>query len=72
MVELGLAGRTPKKPRSLTRRGKRPAAPGLVGRKFTAVAPDLRWVGDGTMSMTGEGPLYLATVEDLFGRRLLG
>jgi transposase InsO family protein len=72
MVELGLAGRTPKKPRSLTRQGKRPAPPDLVGRKFTAVAPDLLWVGDGTMIMTGEGPLYLATVEDLFGRRLLG
>jgi transposase InsO family protein len=72
MAELGLAGRKPKKPRSLTRQGKRPVAPDLVGRKFTAVAPDVLWVGDGTMIITDEGPLYLATVEDLFSRRLLG
>lgn len=72
MAELGLAGRAPKRPRSLTRRGKRAAAPDLVRRKFTAVAPDLLWVGDGTMIGTDEGPLYLATVEDLFARRLLG
>ncbi|MEU4229124.1 IS3 family transposase [Nonomuraea sp. NPDC026600] len=72
MVELGLAGRKPKRPRSLTRQGKRPAAPDLVGRKFTAVAADVLWVGDGTMIDTDEGPLYLATVEDLFSRRLLG
>ncbi|MFC6581443.1 IS3 family transposase [Planomonospora parontospora] len=72
MAELGLAGRAPKKRRSLTRPGKRSAAPDLVGRKFTAVAADVLWVGDGTQIDTDEGPLYLATVEDLFSRRLLG
>ncbi|MCK2216363.1 IS3 family transposase [Actinomadura sp. ATCC 31491] len=72
MAELGLASRPPKKRRSLTRQGKRVAAPDLVGRKFTAVAPDVLWVGDGTMIDTDEGPLYLATVENLFSRRLLG
>ncbi|MFC3823156.1 IS3 family transposase [Planomonospora venezuelensis] len=72
MAELGLAGRAPKKRRSLTRPGKRPAALDLVGRKFTAVAADVLWVGDGTQIDTDEGPLYLATVEDLFSRRLLG
>lgn len=72
MAELGLAGRRPKKPRSLTRQGKRPAAPDLVRRKFTAIAPDVLWVGDVTMIRTDEGPLYLASVEDLFSRRLLG
>ncbi|MEU6408197.1 IS3 family transposase [Microbispora sp. NPDC046933] len=39
MAELGLAGRPPKKRRSLTRQGRRPAVSGLVRRKFTAVAP---------------------------------
>ncbi|GGI66853.1 integrase [Microbispora rosea subsp. aerata] len=72
MAELGLAGRPPRKRRSLTRQGKRPAAPDLVRRKFTAVAPDLLWCGDVTEIDTGEGKLYLATVEDLFSRRLLG
>jgi putative transposase len=72
MAELGLAGRAPKRSRSLTRQGKRPAAPDLVRRKFTAAAPDVLWVGDVTMISTDEGPLYLASVEDLFSRRLLG
>ncbi|MEQ4718360.1 IS3 family transposase [Nonomuraea sp. B19D2] len=72
MAELGLAGRRPKKPRSLTRQGKRPAAPDLVRRKFTAVSPDVLWVGDVTMIRTDEGPLYLSSVEELFSRRLLG
>ncbi|WP_344957613.1 IS3 family transposase [Actinomadura miaoliensis] len=72
MAEHGLAGRPPKRRRSLTRQGRRPAAPDLVRRKFTAVAPDVLWCGDVTQIETDEGPLYLATVEDLFSRRILG
>jgi putative transposase len=72
MAELGLAGRTPKRRRSLTRQGKRKAAPDRVRRQFTAVAPNLLWCGDLTEVDTGEGKLYLATVLDLFSRRLLG
>jgi transposase InsO family protein len=72
MAALGLAGRPPKRRRSLTRQGRRQAAPDLVHRNFTAVAPDLLWVGDVTQIDTDEGPLYLATVEDMFARRLLG
>jgi transposase InsO family protein len=72
MAALGLAGRAARKRRSLTRQGKRPAAGDLVRRNFTAVAPDVLWCGDVTEIVTGEGKLYLATVEDLFSRRLLG
>ncbi|MFG2305450.1 IS3 family transposase [Actinacidiphila glaucinigra] len=72
MVELGLQGRKPPKRRSLTRQGKRKAARDLVGRRFDAVTPDVLWVGDMTEIETGEGKLYLATVIDLFSRRLLG
>jgi putative transposase len=72
MAELGLAGRTPKRRRNLTRQGKRAAAPDRVRRQFTAVAPDVLWCGDLTEVDTGEGKLYLATVLDLFSRRLLG
>jgi transposase InsO family protein len=43
-----------------------------VRRKFTAVAPNVLWCGDLTEVDTGEGKLYLATVLDLFSRRLLG
>ncbi|TDD13603.1 IS3 family transposase [Actinomadura sp. KC06] len=72
MAELGLAGRPFKRRRSLTRPGRRPAAPDLVRRNFTAVAPDVLWCGDVTQIDTDEGPLYLATTEDLFSRRMLG
>jgi transposase InsO family protein len=72
MAELGLAGRPPKRRRSLTRAGRRPVARDLVRRVFTAVAPDVLWCGDVTQIDTDEGPLYLATTEDLFSRRMLG
>jgi transposase InsO family protein len=72
MASLGLAGRTPKRRRSLTKPGKRPVAPDRVRRQFTAVAPNVLWCGDLTEVDTDEGKLYLATVLDLFSRRLLG
>lgn len=72
MAELGLAGRKPRRRRSLTRAGKRPTAPDRVRRQFTAVAANLLWCGDLTEIVTDEGKLYLATVLDLFSRRLLG
>ena len=72
MAELGLAGRKPKRRRSLTKPGKRPTAPDRVRRQFTAVAPNLLWCGDLTVIETDEGKLYLATVLDLFSRRMLG
>ncbi|MGH2896982.1 MAG: IS3 family transposase [Sciscionella sp.] len=72
MVELGLAGRAVKRRRSLTRQSRRPVARDLVRRIFTAVAPDVLWCGDVTQIDTDEGPLYLASTEDLFSRRMLG
>ncbi len=72
MAELGLAGRKPKRRRHLTRQGKRKAAPDRVGRKFTAPAPNVLWCVDLTEIDTDEGKLYLATVLDLFSRRMLG
>jgi transposase InsO family protein len=48
-------------------------APDLIGRDFTAPAPNLRYVGDITYLPVGErGFLYLATVVDLYSRRLVG
>jgi transposase InsO family protein len=49
------------------------AVPGLLGRNFTASAPDRAWVGDITyLPVVGGKFLYPATVIDLFSRRLLG
>ncbi|MFD8707236.1 IS3 family transposase [Kitasatospora sp. NPDC059648] len=73
MAESGLQGRKPpQRRRSLTRQGKRKTARDLVHRHFDAVSPNVLWVGDMTEIDTGEGKLYLATVIDLFSRRLLG
>lgn len=74
MARQGLQGRSPKrKRRSLTRPDKAAAPiPDLVGRDFHAVAINQRWCGDLTEIPTGEGKLYLATVEDLASRRLPG
>ncbi|MFC9535037.1 DDE-type integrase/transposase/recombinase [Streptomyces sp. NPDC056975] len=72
MAELGLAGRTVRRRRGLTWPGRRPASPDFVRRDFTVEAPDLVCSGDMTEIETGEGKLYMATVIDLFSRRLLG
>lgn len=72
MAELGLAGRLKRRRYSLTRQGKRPVARDLVHRNFDAVAPDVLWCGDMTEIATGEGKCYLATVIDMFSRRMLG
>jgi transposase InsO family protein len=48
------------------------AATDRVGRDFNPSAPDVTWCGDITYLRTGEGWLYLATVIDLFSRRVIG
>lgn len=73
MAELGLAGRRPRRRRSLTRQATQTAsAPDLVRRDFTAAEPNVAWCGDLTEIPTDEGPLHLAGVEDMFSRRVLG
>lgn len=72
MADLGLVARVRRRRRGLTKPGKRPVAPDRVRRQFHAPAPDVLWCGDLTEVDTDEGKLYLATVIDLFSRRLLG
>jgi putative transposase len=72
MAEYGWAGRERPRRRNLTRQGTRRAAPDLLGRQFTAQAPDQAWCGDVTFIRTAEGPMYLASVIDLYSRRCLG
>ena len=48
------------------------AADDLVGRDFNPTAPDRFGCGDITYLRTGEGWLFLATVIDLFSRRVIG
>lgn len=47
-------------------------APDLLDRDFTATAPNQKWVADVTYVPTVMGWLYLATVLDVFSRRVIG
>ena len=49
-----------------------PAAPRLLEWPFAAPAPDRAWVGDITHVPTREGQLLLATVIDVYSRRVVG
>jgi putative transposase len=72
MRRQGLQGRKPKRRKGLTRQDKTaPKFPDRLRRDFTASAPNVKWCGDMTEIPTDEGKLYLATVLDLFSRKLL-
>ena len=47
-------------------------ADNLLNRKFYSDAPNKSWVSDITYIRTYEGFLYVATVLDLFSRRIVG
>jgi putative transposase len=49
-----------------------PVAENILDRQFDAQAPNERWVADITYVPTREGWLYLATVEDLYSRMIVG
>ncbi len=49
-----------------------PVAPNILNRQFTVAKPNQAWVGDITYIWTAEGWLYLATVIDLYSRRIVG
>lgn len=74
MRRQGLAGvhrRTGRK--GLTQRDAMATAPpDLVGRDFTAKAPNTTWTADITYVPTAQGWLYLAVVMDAFSRRIVG
>ncbi|MEM6107588.1 IS3 family transposase [Mycobacterium sp. 050272] len=73
MRRQGLVARRIKRRNGLTKQDRTaPKFPDLLKRNFTADRPDLKWVGDITEVPTAAGKLYLATVIDLFSRRLLG
>jgi putative transposase len=47
-------------------------APNRLNQDFSALAPNQKWVSDFTYIDTAQGWLYLATVLDLFSRRVVG
>lgn len=73
MRRQGLVARRIRRRRGLTKQDTTaPKFPDLLKRDFSADRPNTRWVGDMTEIPTGNGKLYLATVIDLYSRRLLG
>ncbi len=74
MKDLGLVAKTKKRYKVNTTDSNHdlPIAPNLLERDFYASYPDEKWVGDITYIPTNEGWLYLATVIDLYSRRIVG
>lgn len=73
MREQGLSGNPKKKYRRTTDSTHTlPVAKNLVERRFEADGPNQLWVADISYLWTWEGFLYLATVIDVFSRRVVG
>ena len=73
MAQAGIEGAHLRKHWKTTRQDPRQgAAPDLVKRDFTAGAPNRLWVADFTYILTMQGVLYLATVLDVFSRKIVG
>jgi putative transposase len=68
----GSSGREGKRPRTTRQDAKAPPAPDLVERRFVAEAPNRLWLADITYVPTLEGWLFLAVVEDMFSRKIVG
>jgi putative transposase len=73
MKDLGLNGvRRSKGVRTTTRAKNGHRAGDLLGRDFTAAAPNTRWVADFTYVRTWAGFVYVAFVVDVFAQRIIG
>jgi putative transposase len=72
--ECGLRARRRRRfvPRTTDSAHPHPVAPNLLNRSFRVGRPDAAWVGDISYIPTAEGWLYLATLMDLFSRRIVG
>jgi putative transposase len=73
MREIGLAARIKRRFRLTTDSNHDlPIAPNRLKRQFARRRPNEAWTADMTYIPTGEGWLFLATVMDLFSRRIVG
>ena len=69
----GLRSRRRRRYRLTTQsRHRRPMAPNILARHFSATAPNQKWVTDITYIPTDEGWLYLSAIVDLYSRRVVG
>src|SRR5260221_11590332 len=73
MKNLGIKAKGKKKFKNTTdSRHNLPIAPNLLNRDFKADLPNQKWCGDISYIWTDEGWLYLATVIDLYSRKVVG
>ncbi len=73
MREAGIAAKTKRKFRQTTDSNHPyPVAENVLDRDFDPEEPNTSWVADVTYIPTREGWLYLAVVEDLFSRKVVG
>src|SRR3954470_9581367 len=73
MRREGIAAKTKRKFRVTTDSNHdRPVAANVLDRRFDSEAPNRAWTAAITYVATGEGWLYLAAVEDLYSRRIVG
>lgn len=70
----GLQGCDRRKRRPVTTQSRHPypVAANLLARDFSAEAPNQKWLGDISYIDTREGFLYLASLEDVFSRKIVG
>lgn len=59
-------------PQTTKQRAGARTAPNVLNQDFTASQPNEKWVGDITYIDTAEGWLYLASIIDLYSRRVVG
>jgi transposase InsO family protein len=73
MQQAGIRAKTARKFRHTTDSNHaRPVAENVLDRQFNPTAPNETWVADITYIPTREGWLYLAVVEDLYSRMVVG
>ena len=73
MHDGGIAAKTKRRFRCTTDSSHgRPVAENVVDRHFEPAAADRTWAADITFIPTSEGWLYLAAVEDLYSRKIVG
>lgn len=73
MKELGLKSRTVKKYKATTNsRHSLPVHENTLNQQFQAAAPNQVWTADITYVPTDEGCLYVASIMDLYSRKIVG
>ena len=73
MQEMGIQALAKRKYKATTdSKHSKPVAQNHLNREFTPEGPNTSWVADITYIYTQEGWLYLATIMDLFSRKIIG